>query len=138
MGDIVGIAAKLSILEQDVAGIDAAHHMAILVRYFDGTVVQRAAMQQRFAQYFAGGADGLTARGFRIGQVLTFGVGRETSFVLDVKIKLGHGVGFAGDFVLLTNRTKDRSGPIRAGRAGTLRVPRRPRYKRGSRWAPIV
>ena len=112
MGDIVGIAAKLSVLEQDVAGIDAAHHMAILVRYFDGPVVQCAAMQQRFAQYFSGGAHGLAARGFRIGQVLTFGVGRETCFVLDVKIKLGHGVGFAGDFVLLTNGGKVRSGPV--------------------------
>ena len=138
MGDVVGIAAKLSILEQDVAGIDAAHHMAVFVRYFDGSMVQRAAMQQGLAQYFAGGADRLAQRGFRIGQLLTFGVGGETHFVLDVKIKLGHGVGFAGDFVLLTNEKEDRSGPIRAGRAGTVRVPRRPRYKRGSRWAPIV
>ena len=112
--------------------------MAILVRYFDGSVIQRAAMQQRLAQYFAGGVHGLAARGFRIGQLLTFGVGGETNFVLDVKIKLGHGVGFVGDFVLLTNGEEDRSGPICAGRAGTLRVPRRPRYKRGSRWAPIV
>jgi hypothetical protein len=82
-------------MKQDVAGIDLIHHMAGLVGDFDAAVVERAAMQQLFAQYLADAVDRFLPRRLGVGQFLAFFVPVEGLAFADMKEVFGHGVGFA-------------------------------------------
>ena len=98
MGDVVGIGAEAAILEQRVTRTDLVHHVAGLVRDFDGAVIQCAAMQQSFAQHLSHGIDGFAPRRFGIRQFLAFFVAVVGIAFTDMEEITGHDLGKIDNF----------------------------------------
>jgi len=79
--------------KQNVAGIDHIHDMAGFVGNLDVAAVQRAAMQQPFAQHLAAGADRLPPGSLGIGKFLTLRVAVENAAFADMEEIAGHDLG---------------------------------------------
>jgi len=56
----------LTFLEQRLPGIHHRQNIALLIANLDPAIVERAAMQQVFAQHLAVGVDGLAPRRFQV------------------------------------------------------------------------
>jgi hypothetical protein len=98
----------LTVAEQNVSGVDPRQDFALLAGDLDLAMVERAAMQEPFAEHFAVGADRFGARRFQVGQFLTLTVPADLAVaILDMEEIFGHLVETAG---FLRDQRPDRSG----------------------------
>jgi hypothetical protein len=99
VGDVAGIAAEPACLEQHVTRINDIDNMAGFVGDFDAAMVQRAAMEEFFADDLAHRVDRLAAGGFCVGTDLALAVAVEVATFAHVEEVTGHNLDMAALFI---------------------------------------